>query len=435
MTVRLLCVGDIHLGKRPSRIPREFGVREAELGPELAWSRAVDEAIERRVHAVLMAGDVVERIEDRFRAFGMLATGVERLQRAGVRTIAVVGNHDVEALPRLAQRFDHVELLGRGADRWERTRIVGEGGAEVDVWGWSYHERIERESPLDSFPRASAREGNTPTIGLLHADLHASASNYAPVKRTALESAAIDAWLLGHVHGPSPLSPHAPIGYLGSISALDPGEPGVHGPWAVDIQRDGQISFEHLALAPVRYDTLDVDVSDLGSSESLTDALVIQLDRAAAAWIEERRTELTRVHVLALRVRLVGATNEGPALRAAAQELLGVKLSADASNVFVEKFVDATHPARDLEELQLDSGYVGLVARRIVGLERYDEVGQRVVAAARERIARDLAEHGAWRELPDAAKVISDGDLRASLTSGARRVLEELVAQRAGDSR
>ncbi len=45
---RLLCVGDIHLGKRPTRIPEnieEFGVSKAALTPVASCYKAVDWAI------------------------------------------------------------------------------------------------------------------------------------------------------------------------------------------------------------------------------------------------------------------------------------------------------------------------------------------------------------------------------------------------------
>ena len=70
--LRLLFVGDIHLGRRPSRIPQDivdYGVNLAELTPNAAWNRAVNWAISNYIDAVVLAGDVVEGIEDRFEAY------------------------------------------------------------------------------------------------------------------------------------------------------------------------------------------------------------------------------------------------------------------------------------------------------------------------------------------------------------------------------
>ena len=106
---RLLFVGDIHLGRRPSRIPEDivdYGVNLADLTPIAAWNRAVNWAINNDIDAVVLAGYVVEGIEDRFEAYGHLERGVRKLSEKKIKTLAVAGNHDVQALPRLADQID-----------------------------------------------------------------------------------------------------------------------------------------------------------------------------------------------------------------------------------------------------------------------------------------------------------------------------------------
>ncbi|RMF20195.1 MAG: DNA repair exonuclease, partial [Deltaproteobacteria bacterium] len=128
MAVKLLCIGDIHLGRRPGRLPSDLFAEEgAALGPLAAWRRAVDEAIDRRVDAVLLAGDVVEQEDDFYEAFAPLEEGVRRLQDAGIAVLAVAGNHDVAVLPRLARVIDSFRLLGAGG-RWEEATVEGEDG-------------------------------------------------------------------------------------------------------------------------------------------------------------------------------------------------------------------------------------------------------------------------------------------------------------------
>ncbi|MEO0651016.1 MAG: DNA repair exonuclease [Planctomycetota bacterium] len=433
MTTRLLLIGDIHLGRRPSRIGDGLGLRPEDLSPEVAWQASVDAALDTRAHAVLLAGDVVERVEDRFTAFAALEQGIRRLKQAGIPVLAVVGNHDVEALPLLAERDAGVRLMGMGSERWERVRIDGDDGASVDLWGWSFRQRVEPASPLEGFPRDAAREGSTPTLGLLHTDLDAGESRHAPTRRAELESTGLDAWLLGHVHRPSDLSEADPIGYLGSLSALDPGEPGKHGPWRLDVERDGRLVFEHLPLAPIRYEGLRLDVGDLPNEGDLAHALAIELERRVVpSWIHDHAHDLDAVRALALRVTLVGETDRGPELRDATERLRGQRLNIADPTAFVETFHDATRPALDLESLARDAGYRGLVAQRLLGLERRDALGERVLAAAREKVERDLAEHGAWRELDEETSRIDEDELRSRLIAGARRTLETLEVQRTG---
>ena len=89
--MKLLAVGDIHLGRTPSRLPPELADRARELGPAEAWRRAVNAAIAAEVGAVLLAGDVVERDDDFFEAYRELSQGVKRLTDAGIAVIGVAG--------------------------------------------------------------------------------------------------------------------------------------------------------------------------------------------------------------------------------------------------------------------------------------------------------------------------------------------------------
>ena len=64
--MRILAVGDIHLGRRPSRLPQDLDNRASDLGPSGAWQRTVTAALAADVKAVLLAGDVVEQENDFF---------------------------------------------------------------------------------------------------------------------------------------------------------------------------------------------------------------------------------------------------------------------------------------------------------------------------------------------------------------------------------
>ena len=96
--MKILAVGDMHLGRRPARLPDQLAERAHELGPASAWKRTVDAALDNKVHAVLLAGDVVENENDFFEAYRDLAGGVQRLTDEGIDVVGVAGNHDVKVL-------------------------------------------------------------------------------------------------------------------------------------------------------------------------------------------------------------------------------------------------------------------------------------------------------------------------------------------------
>ena len=256
--MKILAVGDMHLGRTPSRLPPQL--HAPELGPAEAWRRTVAAALDHGVKAVLLAGDVVDRDDDFFEAYRALESGVKTLADAGIAVVGVAGNHDVKVLPRLVRHIPKFRLLGEGG-RWESCRI-DDGRDAVTLWGWSFPQARVLESPLEG-----SRPDPVPGInlGLLHCDRDAGPdSPYAPVTRQELERAGLDGWLLGHIHRPDALTAASPSGYLGSLTGLDRGESGPRGPWMMTVA-DGRIAeVEHLPLAPLRWEALEVDLEGIG---------------------------------------------------------------------------------------------------------------------------------------------------------------------------
>ena len=258
--VRLLCTGDLHVGRYPSYVP----AGDRTLSVESAWRRTVDWAVQEGVDAVVLTGDVADEDNKVFEAFGPLKEGVERLAAAGIRTFAVAGNHDFDALHRLADLLDPsaFTLLGPGGT-WS-VEVLERGGTPVlRLVGWSFPDRYVRTSPLDTFPSTG---DDLPVLGVLHADLDQANSPYAPVRFADLTAAPVAGWLLGHIHRPSfRVEGGRGVLYPGSLQPLDPGERGPHGPWLVTVDAAGSVTADHRPLATVRYDEVVVDLKAWGT--------------------------------------------------------------------------------------------------------------------------------------------------------------------------
>ena len=433
--VRLLAVGDVHLGTRPGSLPDDLsasGIDARDLSPAAALEGAVAAAIDHGVDAVLFAGDVVESTNARFEALLPLEAAVGRLAKAGIRAIAVAGNHDVEALPRLAERLEEFELLGAGG-RWQVTTVEGADGSSVEILGWSFPERQVRSSPVarllaEPVPRAGA---GIPRIGLLHADLDASGGSYAPVARRELDAAGIDAWLLGHIHAPSLGAGGDLCGYLGSLVGLDPSETGAHGPWLIRADADG-LHAQQLPIAPLRWERIEADVQAIEHADDLGELILDAAERRA----REIHREGATPQALGVRIRLVGATPIYDDLRRwlDAESWRGIQRLVEHTLVFVDKPIDAMELSVDLSAIAAGDDPPALLARKLLQLD--GDEGHALLDAARAELRKTACATN-WLPLDDtrgAVDPLSDDALRAVLKRASTTALHALLAQREATS-
>ncbi len=419
--MKILAVGDMHLGRTPSRLPPELAARANALGPAEAWRRTVKKALETSVRAVLLAGDVVEREDDFFEAYRELSGGVERLAEQGVEVIGVAGNHDVRVLPRLARQTDGFRLLGSD-DQWQCHPIVADNET-INLWGWSFPEEKVFASPLPQAPFARKPGIN---IGLLHCDRDGGASPYAPVSSTELDRAGLDAWLLGHIHKPDKLTADAPSGYLGSLTGMDPGEPGQRGPWLITIARGRLASVEQVPLAPLRWETLVVDLGAISEPAEAKDRLlaaVRSLDETIAA-------TSSQADAIGLRVIFAGRTRFGAEAASAISpdDRENVYRGPRNRHYFIETLRTETRPEIDLAKLAERPDPPGLLAQRLLWLEEPEGHTERdrLAALARQRF-ESIAGNAIWHEVRE--ETLGALEPVERLREAGFRALERLLAQ------
>ena len=417
--MKLLAVGDMHLGRTPSRLPPEL--HAPELGPAEAWRRAVAAALDHGVKAVLLAGDVVDRDDDFFEAYQALESGVRRLADADIDVIGVAGNHDVKVLPRLTRHIPQFRLLGEDG-KWESCRIE-QGADALTLWGWSFPQARVLASPLEGSALDPAPGIN---LGLLHCDRDAGAdSPYAPITRQELERAGLDGWLLGHIHKPDALTAASPSGYLGSLTGLDRGESGLRGPWMITVADGGIVEVEHLPLAPLRWEALEVDLEGIGDPFQVKERLL-----AGVMELDGRMASLPSApNAVGLSVALTGRTGFGNAAldQLSAQDRDETHTGAAGTRYFIESVRLDTRPEIDLEDLARRQDPVGLLAARMLWLDRPegDPERDRLVDKARQEL-RDQCAKSVWRSLA------ADGDAPepvAWLRQAGYRALDRLLDQ------
>lgn len=427
MTTTLLFVGDMHIGRRPHRLT-QFDIDDKAFAPSTAWQRVVDWAIEQKVAAVVLAGDVVDQDRDRYEAYAQLETGAQRLQAEEIKLVGVAGNHDGIVLPRLADRMPHFTLLGRGGD-WELLSLPTE--PPVDLLGWSFPTRHFAANPLAGGvdEPLTGRRDDAALLGVLHTDLDAGNSPYAPVSSAELAGVGADAFFLGHIHVPSALQGPRPLGYLGSLVGLHREETGWRGPWRVDVTGRGEVTATRLVLGPLRWEALTIDAGDIPGDDRAPDALhtevarAMQLARDADATLAD-----PAITVVGCSVEVTGRTASPARVRAAV-----AAIEADAEARFplgeqtwvVVKWQVTVKPQVRLAQLAGQQNALGTLARLLLQLDEPDARPAEALMAA-VNSARDPLLTTRWTTSTDDPPLPAPN---AQLRAAGWRLLEVLLQQ------
>jgi exonuclease SbcD len=253
-----------HIGLSASGVPENAGIFQAREN----WNRIVDWAINNRVDAVALTGDIVDKDNCFFEAVGALQKGFRKLADNQIEVYAVAGNHDYEVLPQVIRsgKLTNVHLLGSDGN-WELD-LFTKGKEKVYFMGWSFTKQYTREDPLSMF-RMPETDPGIPTIGLLHGDVYTQGSKYAPVNVEKLKTIRIDVWILGHIHKPDVLNDVNPyVCYPGSPLALSGKETGIHGPLLFTVNNNNVNKPERVILSPVRFEDIAIDITGTEDKEN-----------------------------------------------------------------------------------------------------------------------------------------------------------------------
>ena len=247
-------------------------------------------------------------------------------------------------------------------------------------------------------------------------------SPYAPVGNRELQQAGIDGWLLGHIHKPDALSVESLNGYLGSLTGMDRSETGPHGPWLIGVNGDRIESVEQLPLAPLRWESVDIDLEGIGEPAEARERVLSalkdidrQITEFPVALDLPATPDAVGVHIIFRGRTRFGAAVDDEFSRD--QEKV-IFTGTGNRDYFVERTSVATRPEIDLEDLAGQPTPPGLLAKRLLWLDEPEGHPERdrLVAQAREAL-RNQGQKPVWNGLdagePDAVEWLRKAGLRA----------------------
>jgi hypothetical protein len=354
--MRILACSDIHLG----RIPAVLGYPN--LSGHSAWEAIVQKAVDLKVEALVLAGDVVEKDNAWFEAYGPLLKGLEKLHDANIEVFAVAGNHDAKVFPRLAKEGKHIHMLGLG-EKWESIDYKG-----VRFVGWSFKGNAYRDNPFDSYD-TSLKDFPGARLGILHCDVDSQIGGmYASVPSSQFPLSGVPLWVLGHIHAKRQVGNNLGF-YCGSPYALDSSETGDHGVYLLETM--GENSWKEpvfLSLSPWQFCDCEVNLEGIAS----TDDLMSYIGNALRD-IGKEKVEEGYLGDMYCRLVFVGTVPTDFDLQAALPpeglESLDIPNENGASIRVQSSFVDNTEFVVDLESLSKGVGPIALLAKQLLDTE------------------------------------------------------------------
>ena len=283
---------DLHLGSPLSGL----AARDADLARRLAsagrqaFEDLVSRAIERAVAFVVVAGDVYDGDWTDTTIGLFFARQVARLDRAGIPTVLVRGNHDAESvISRAITLPPSVHIFPSN-----RAGTLRLDGLRVALHGRSFQSRAVEENLSLTYPAALPGWFN---LGILHTSCtgHAAHETYAPCSVADLAARGYDYWALGHIHEYAELSRDPWIVFPGNLQGRSVRECGEKGAVVVEVA-DGRVTgVTRLALDRARFEQISVDLADAADLRAALEAVEGALRPLAA--LAATRLVLVRVHL------------------------------------------------------------------------------------------------------------------------------------------
>lgn len=365
--MKVLCTGDIHIGRRSSRIPQDLDISD-DYSTAKMWTSIVNLAVSEKVNLVALSGDIVDKRNRFFEAIGPLEKGIRELSSHGIPTFAVCGNHDFDVLESVQNTIgcDYFHVLGSDSTWEKRILMDDKGNPLLQIIGKSFSNTNVAKDPFDDFDLLI--DPNIPSLGIIHGELDVKDSKYCPIMSDKLQTYGTTLWLLGHIHKPMlHTSGNQVILNPGSPLALDPGERGGHGPWIANFKNANSVEVDHRRISKVRYENCTIDMSKVNEESTLKKIVFDSLQSLT----KEVADNQSPCFLVLCRLVLEGQTELHHILPRFCSEIREqIQIEHKGVQLRVESTYILTRPSIHLESWVGQKSQAGALARTILELQK-----------------------------------------------------------------
>jgi exonuclease SbcD len=365
--MRFIHAADIHLDTAFSSRSEDVRKRLREAS-RTAFKRLVDLALNEKVDAVLLAGDLFDGRRLSFETECFLLEQLHRLNQTDTPVVYATGNHDPG---HEGHRFGKLKWPSNVTIAQDRdpvnVSIVRDGEILGTVTAVGHRSSTETE---DLSKYLQSPDSQFPAVAVLHTQVLNSPGSgdherYAPSHLDHLKNAGFDYWALGHVHKHSCLCGHPGIYYPGNLQGRTHKERGAKGCLLVDISQDTAPIVKFKDIAPIRWE--DVEIKNPTDAVTL-DTLVQNISSRWNMILENNEASEWMV-----RVRISGATPLWRELLIEEnQEYLTNKLEEHLNVLEVIIQIDNIHPKIRAEDYASREDVLGQILRLVATVRSGD---------------------------------------------------------------
>ena len=273
-----------------------------------ALAAMVDLAVQQRVDAVLIAGDLYDGNWTDHNTGLQFVRQAARLIDEGIPVLVIRGNHDAASVITtslaLPDNPDGSPIMIDAA----RTEAREVESAGLMVHARSFANRVEADNMAIDYGRPV---GGLTNVGMLHTSLAGAEGHdtYSPTTAGYLTDKGYDYWALGHVHiranhqtGDGP-----PIVFPGNLQGRHIRETGPKGCMIVDVDASHRCTPTFHPLGDVRWERLSIDGETIDRPDDVVDRV--------ADWLDSEMGDAREL--LIVRVEVTGVSPIDGELRAA----------------------------------------------------------------------------------------------------------------------